>query len=405
MKLGAELKRILSVGKPSVREESPNRQAGRVLVLDGADVVGYRVVERLIDAGYADLRVGSRTMHAEKEIRAVDMVHFIWEDEDTYAAALKDVKTVFVTLPIKPTDWDRHFPRFLKACIKHRVTQIVKLSFFHAINAKTHSSQNYGYPDTFASHYFFRVVPFVHAHALCDGDLILHKELDVTILNATHLMSNIFRYGFQRIALKDKREFYGASRGEGVGYVSPNDVAEVAVKAILEKTHKRQAYTLTGPAAITDAKVAALLAERLGTKITYIEKPLNFFDSDKATLESIKAKGLEVNFSKGDIKKVIGRKAESFADYLKRTDLMTPVEYEVFSSHFNQACSSAKDVVEQKEAKEDIKERTETRNVSEEKEETTEEDIGPTETEEEFVEKERHVDAPQQAAHEITDAK
>ena len=82
MKLAAELKKILGIG------EASNKHAGRVLVLDGADVVGHRVVERLIAAEYGDVRVGMRSLHKIEETTGVQLVPFVWEDEDTYATAL-----------------------------------------------------------------------------------------------------------------------------------------------------------------------------------------------------------------------------------------------------------------------------------------------------------------------------
>ena len=71
-----------------------------------------------------------------------------------------------------------------------------------------------------ASHDGFHDIPLVHKHALCDGDLVLQKQhFEVTILFASHLMSNIFRYGFQRKGVTEKNELYGASNGMGVNYV------------------------------------------------------------------------------------------------------------------------------------------------------------------------------------------
>ena len=256
----------------------------------------------------------------------------------------KDVKTVFVTIPIKPDDWDKHFPHFLKVCTKNHVKKIVKLSFYHSIKPKAeHPSQAYGFPDYVAAHDGFHEVPLVHKHALCDGDLILHKELNETILFSSHLMSNIFRYGFDRKGLAEHHEFYGASGGKGVNYVSPNDVAEVAVHAILDKTHKRQAYTLTGPT-ITDEEIAKLLTDKIGTTVKYVEKPLTFFDPDTAMLEKIKASGLEENFPAGDVEKVLGRGPETFADYLLATDRMSPIEQDALAIHTPHHCHPKKEV-------------------------------------------------------------
>ena len=248
----------------------------------------------------------------------------------TWILCRKDVKTVFVTLPVAPANWDQHFPAFVKACETAGVTRIVKLSFYHAVQSKAENRNKY-FGESWAympSHEGFHDVPLVHKHALCDGDLILHPDFEVTLLFATHLMSNVFRSGFERKALKEKEEFYGASRGKGVNYVSPNDVADIAVKAIMEKEHKRQAYTLCGPAAITDDAVANLLSHQLDQTITFVEKPFDFFDTDTAAFEKIKASGVEETFTQGDFKHVMGREPEAFEDYLAATTRMTSVEQE-----------------------------------------------------------------------------
>ncbi|KAL7552903.1 hypothetical protein ACHAWF_016155 [Thalassiosira exigua] len=275
-----------------------------------------------------------RTLHEREGTAGVELMPFIWEDESTYEAALKGVKTVFVTLPVTPKNWDVHFPKFLKACTANHVRRIVELSFYHSIRPKAeHASKHYGDPEAYvASHDGFHEVELVHKMALCDGDLILHKELEVALLHASHLMSNFFRCGVQRKALKESSQFYGASGSKGANYVSPNDVADVAAKAIFDKNraHKRQTHTLTGPAAVTNEELASLLSESLGTKISYVEKPLTFFDKDTAAFERIKATGIEEGFAKGDFKKAMGREAESFKDYLKAVDRMSPIELELF---------------------------------------------------------------------------
>ena len=247
----------------------------------------------------------------------------------------KDVKTVFITLPTKPSNWDAYFPKFIKTCKANKVKRFIKLSFYHSIKPKAeHASKHYGDPEYKKEHDGFHEVALVHKHALCDGDLIKHTDLSVALLNATHLMSNLFRYEFERKALAEKKEFYGASAGKGVNYVSPNDVAEAALNAIIGDFHHRRAFNLLGPSAITDEEVAKLLSETLGTEIKYVEKPYDFFDKDTAGLERIKASGVEEKFPKGDLTKLCGKdfKAESFKDYLAATELMTPVEQEALNS-------------------------------------------------------------------------
>jgi uncharacterized protein YbjT (DUF2867 family) len=127
-----------------------------------------------------------------------------------------------------------------------------------------------------------------------------------------------------------------------VNYVSPNDVAEVAVRVLLErKSHSNKEYLLTGPESIIGQQVAYLLSEHLQKPIAYIDQPLEKYAQemehigeaswvvrDLAAMEKIKASGIEEakDFLSGDIEIILGRKPESFKEYLERTDTMTPVE-------------------------------------------------------------------------------
>ncbi|KAL7478849.1 hypothetical protein ACHAW6_004601 [Cyclotella cf. meneghiniana] len=329
MKLGLSgLKATLGMGGP---------QVGKVLILDGDNVVGFRIVNLLLKEGETpgvELRVGFRDLPNDDEVAEgwedVERVKFVWEDEATYAHALKNVTTVFVSTPATH-DFDSHFKAFLAACKKAKVHRFIKLSFYHALRTRAENPNKYfGDPDYLISRDNFHDIPLVHQHALCDGDLIV-GGVDCTILFASHLMSNVFE--FQGSTLKEKHEFYGASGGKGVNYVSPNDVADVAVRAILDpKTHKRQGYTLTGATPITDEEVASLLSNHLETPVTYVDKPLTFFSESSAAFETIKASGLEEEnkFITGDFERISGRKPESFADYLIKEETMAPVEKKVF---------------------------------------------------------------------------
>jgi uncharacterized protein YbjT (DUF2867 family) len=309
------------------------KKVGKVLILDGDNVIGYRIVNLIIEEGEfpgVELRVGFREMPAPDEVNeswdCVERVKFVWEDEDTYADALKGVTTVFVSTPTSP-GFDKHFKSFVAAFKKARVERVIKLSWYHAIRSRAEEPTKYfGDPDYLLSEDAFHDVPLVHQHALCDGDLIL-GGVDCTILFASHLMSNVLEY--QSTSLKEEQQFYGASKGKGVNYVSPNDVADIAVRAILDrKTHRREGYTLTGPSPITDLDVATLLSAHLKTDITYIEQPLTSFTKTSAALEAIKASGIEEDnkFLKGDFERLTGRKPEAFGDYLMRENAMAPCE-------------------------------------------------------------------------------
>jgi uncharacterized protein YbjT (DUF2867 family) len=150
------------------------------------------------------------------------------------------VSAVFVSTPSTP-DFDKHFKSFVTASKKAHVHRVIKLSWYHALRSRAEDPTKYfGDPDYLLSKDNFHDIPLVHQHALCDGDLIV-GGVDCTILFASHLMSNVIEY--QSTALKEDGKFYGASGGKGVNYVSPNDVADIAVRCILDpKTHRRQGY-------------------------------------------------------------------------------------------------------------------------------------------------------------------
>jgi uncharacterized protein YbjT (DUF2867 family) len=300
---------------------------GLILVTGGTGPVGHRIALRLADAGYPTVRAGLHNPEADETLGklGVDVVKFDWKDEKTYAPALEGVKSVMCTAPYI-SNWQEKFPAFLKACEEARVKHIVKLSFFHARSSGD----------------VFQDVPLVRAHGDCD-DMLAKSGIEYTIIAATHFMSNPFVFQGENLRSDQKpAPFYGASGDKGVNYVSPNDVAEVAVRALMEpKAHKNKEYSITGPEAIKDQAVAGLLSKYLNKPIMYCDQaPHTFKDTEKVAgdpewliadlvaLEKIKASGTEEDaaFVSLDFGSICGHDGEKFADYLTHTRTMTSIE-------------------------------------------------------------------------------
>jgi uncharacterized protein YbjT (DUF2867 family) len=55
-----------------------------------------------------------------------------------------------------------------------------------------------------------------------------------------------------------------------VSYIDARDMAEVAVETLLGDGHDDRVYTLTGPAAVTHAEVAAAIAAASGRPVEYV---------------------------------------------------------------------------------------------------------------------------------------
>ena len=304
-----------------------DRSAGTIFVTGGHGSMSYRVASRLLNAGFPSVRVGA--LHADEmsdlNKLGAEVADFSWSNDETYAKALNGAKSVFCTTP-HHEGWDKEFELFLEACQQAEVKHIVKMSFYHA-NKPADELQE---------------VPLVKLHGECDKKL-MQSGIAYTIVAASHLMSNPLVYQIKNLQDdKTPAKLYGASAGRAVNYVSPNDVAETAVRALLApKDHVDKVYSLTGPVPIKEDEVAALLGKFMNKPVMYVDQPIEFFEmeekrsgdpswlvEDLVSLEKMKASGHEgyISFLSTDFENICGHKAETFEDYLANIDTMSPRE-------------------------------------------------------------------------------
>jgi uncharacterized protein YbjT (DUF2867 family) len=92
-----------------------------------------------------------------------------------------------------------------------------------------------------------------------------------TFLRPNSFMQNVVT--FMSDTIKAESVFYSASGEAKIAHVDVRDIAAVAVKALTEPTHAGQAYTLTGPEAITYDELAQELSAVLGRSIHHISLP------------------------------------------------------------------------------------------------------------------------------------
>ena len=300
--------------------------SGTIFITGGTGVVGHRVATRLLRAGYPTVRLGVHHPDIAEELgkEGAEIADFQWDNDATYEKALQGVKSVLCNAPYV-ANWDEKFPLFLKACKAAGVKHFVKLSFFHARRSDS----------------IFQSVPFVKAHGECDK-MLVDSGIAYTILSASHFMSNPLVFQGKELRADQKpATLYGSSHGKGVNYVSPNDVAEAAVRILLEpKAHYDKEYTLTGPCALTDQVVASLLSKHLEKPIMFVDQPLHSFEDgqkvggdpewlvqDLVAFEMIKSTGVEEHlFVSHDFEKVCGHKAESYERYLDHKECMSRSE-------------------------------------------------------------------------------
>lgn len=216
---------------------------GSILVTDAQGVVGYRVANKLLATGYPSVKVGLRdtSLAAEFKKNGAHIVQFDFDKPETFLHALEGVHKVYFSAP-HHENWEEKFDAFLKAAKTRKVEHIVKLSICHS----------------FYKNDPFTKVPLVKMHREMDKSLAKHGSPNYTILLASHFMSNPTVY--QEDILRKEHRFVGASGAKGVAYVSPNDVADLAARALLAPgDYKRKMIHVTGPELITDTQVAEIL--------------------------------------------------------------------------------------------------------------------------------------------------
>jgi nucleoside-diphosphate-sugar epimerase len=347
----------------------PSHKPGRILVTDGDGAVGFRVAKLLLAAGYdhTKIRIGTSELHAIPDLAAAaEVVMFDWSgDSFHFDDVLKDINTVLCVPPDTVAE-RKHmtgkFAAFLKSAKKAGVKHFVKLSSYHALTKPEDPEVDFEHTDRHGDPY--QRVQLVKDMGTMDEMLLHCPTMDYTILFASHLASDPLR--FQGELLKKEHKFLGASDGKGVNYgktyvskwyplltkwhvhlqfsqfllplfepkVSPNDVAEMAVRIMLEpKDHYRTGYTVTGPATITDNEVAELLTKKYAVPIAYEEAPLNKFSKDHADLELIKSTGWEerTSFLSQDFEDVVGHEGQTYEQFLAATEMFSPKERLVMS--------------------------------------------------------------------------
>lgn len=261
--------------------------AHTTLVLGGTGRIGGRVARRLTERGL-DVRIGSRTGEPA----------FDWEDTSTWAAAVKGVRSAYLTF-YPEVEWpgaDEAIGAFARLAVDSGVERLVLLS-----GRKPGGS-----------------VPCE------DGVTALPVEWTIVAPASFHQNFNegVFveplRHGLLALPAGDSPE----------PFVDADDIADVAVAALTESGHAGQRYELTGPRSWTLAEGVAEIARATGRDLRYMRitegqfadavveegAPREFADTLAGLLSGY------LNAPHGaptdDVERVLNRKPRDFADWV-----------------------------------------------------------------------------------------
>jgi uncharacterized protein YbjT (DUF2867 family) len=217
-----------------------------ILITGASGNVGQEVLAQIAKTGRPIRAAFQSAAKAAMAPAGVETVILDYSQPDTVRAALHKVERVFLVGPATPELPE--LERNAVDVIRHSdVRQIVKLSAMG------------GQAATF---------PRQHEES---ENYIKASGVPYTFLRPNGFMQNMVNYN--GAAIRSQNAFYGTQGDGRVSHIDVRDIAAVAVRVLTEDGHVAKIYTLTGPEALTNSRIAEILSSTLGREIKYVDLP------------------------------------------------------------------------------------------------------------------------------------
>ncbi|MBX9608611.1 MAG: ergot alkaloid biosynthesis protein [Gammaproteobacteria bacterium] len=265
----------------------------RILVTGGTGKTGRRVAGLLRGRG-TEVLVASRTPQGAAQVR------FDWADAGSYQAAIDRVGAAYLVAPAGPTDLLAAMTPFLERAVEAGVRRFVLLSA---------SSLDEGGPMMGAVHAWLRT----HAP-------------EWVVLRPTWFMQN-FSEAQHLHTIRDEGTIHSATGDGRVAFIDADDIAAVAVRALMDPGVLSGELILTGPEALSYGAVAALIATASGRSVTHRRESVAgmaarfeqggvpaAFAGALAAMDGAIAGGAEDRIT-GEVERVIGSPPRGFAAF------------------------------------------------------------------------------------------
>jgi uncharacterized protein YbjT (DUF2867 family) len=260
------------------------------LVLGGTGKTGRRVAERLAARGLP-VRIGSRSGNPP----------FEWEDRATWAPALEDVGSVYLT----------YYPDLAVPGAVEATRSFAELALDRGVRRLALLSG--------------RGEPIAEEAEQAVRD----TGADLTILRSTWFMQNFSEdYMLDHVLSGDIRL---PAAHVPTPFLDADDIAEIAVEALTDDRHIGRLYELTGPRSLTFGQAAAEIGEAAGREIRYTPVSLEQHEAELeehgVTPEVIElltylfqevVDGRNADTTDG-VQRALGREARDFGDYVRET--------------------------------------------------------------------------------------
>lgn len=277
------------------------------LITGATGTVGGHTATQLLDAGAKGIRVGTRRKETAAAFaeRGAEVVQLDLEQPSSLGDAFAGVKRLLLVGPM-PKDFGAATAEVIDAAKAAGVEFVLRIS---ALGADATSEQNH----------------LAKQHGIAEEHL-KKSGLGYTILQPTFFADNFIN--FQGDAIRGQSTIYGAS-GEGkASYIDSEDIGRVSARILSEPdAHDGKTYVLTGPAAHSDAEIAALLSDVLGRTVRYVDLPPeqllagmkqgglpDWLAESLVALEDVKKQGWAADVSPA-VEQITGKKPGPVRDY------------------------------------------------------------------------------------------
>ena len=267
------------------------KNTSNILVIGGTGKTGRKVASKLTALGH-NARIGSRSASPA----------FDWDNPETWTKAMQGMDKVYITF--QP---DLAVPGALEA-IEH-LTKLAKRCDVKKLVLLSGKGEREA--------------------ELCE-QVVIHSGIDYTIVRASWFNQNFSESFFLEPILEG---FVALPQAEAkVPYVDTDDIADVAVAALLSDEHNGKIYQLTGPRLLSFREAIQEISDATGRMISFTPITLT------AYTKAMKQQGVPADFVwlieylfsevlgnpnnsevTNDIEIVLGRKAIDFTDYVNQT--------------------------------------------------------------------------------------
>lgn len=273
-----------------------------ILVTGGTGKVGGRLVERLNRRGFA-VRVATRGKTSSVHDSLTERVYFDWADESTHTLALEGIDRMYLIAPIGVVDPSPQMITFIKRALHVGVRRIV---------LQTASSISADDPGLGA----------VHAN-------VQTLAPEWAVLRPSWFMQNFTdtKNHFYAASIKNEQTLVASDKGK-VGFVDAEDIAEVAVHALIDERPHNTDHIITGPQALSYAEVVEIISSAAKRPIRFIGvQPEGYraylirlgYDADFATflsqLEEKWVRSGREDRTTPTVERITGRPPRSLADF------------------------------------------------------------------------------------------